>query len=141
MFLDQALAVSTNQAVTVSAASSGVIDLGSARDIGLGTELDFVVEVPLTAFTAAGAATLEIQVQVATDAVFTAPVIVSRTPAIPVASLVVGFQKFIKVPIDTNLEFVRLFYVVATGPMTAGALSSQIVLGEQKSPIYPAVQP
>lgn len=141
MFIDQSLALSTAQAVTVTAPSTNSFDLGSARDIGLGTELDFIVEVPSVAFTAGGAATLQIQVQVATDVAFTVPVIVSTTEAIPKASLVVGFQRFIKVPIGTNLRFVRLNYIVATGPMTAGTLSAQVILGEQLSPIYAAVQP
>ncbi|GKW21878.1 hypothetical protein PEC302107_36070 [Pectobacterium araliae] len=70
MILDKLLMFSEAQAVTVSAASSDVIDLGpidgTRRDIGVGTPLEFFVNVN-TAATAADAATVNIQLQTSAD--------------------------------------------------------------------------
>lgn len=66
MITDKLLMFSEAQAVTASAASTDVIDLGpidgTRRDIGVGEPLEFWATVNTTA-TAAGAATLNVQLQ------------------------------------------------------------------------------
>lgn len=70
MILDKLLMFSEKQAVTASAASTDVIDLGpidgTRRDIGVGYPLEFLATVDTTA-TAAGAATLNVQLQTSPD--------------------------------------------------------------------------
>ena len=70
MILDKLLMFSEAQAVTASAASTDVIDLapidGTRRDIGVGEPLEFWANVNTTA-TAAGAATVNVQLQTSPD--------------------------------------------------------------------------
>lgn len=70
MILDKLLMFSEAQAVTASAASTDVIDLGpidgTRRDIGVGYPLEFWANVNTTA-TAGGAATLNVQLQTSPD--------------------------------------------------------------------------
>lgn len=138
MILDKGNLVSSAQAVTSSAGSTDVIDLSQARAIGDGEELEFFVNVD-TAATAAGAATVTFQVQTDDNSAFSSPTTVIQTDAIPKATLVAGHQ--IKIPLPdgaTPERYLRLYYSVATGPLTAGAFTAGLVLDVQNSRAYPA---
>jgi hypothetical protein len=166
MFLDQALKLSDAQAITVTAASTSLYDVTGAGagnvpnmifgttglagvDIGLGDSAArptayFTVG---TTFTAAGAATLQIQLQAAVDNGAGSPgayVTISETSAIAVALLVAGANLQMPIPpltIGQDLpRFYRFNYVVATGPMTAGTLTGAILLNAptQTNVQYPA---
>lgn len=138
MILDKGNLVSSAQAVTASAGSTDVIDLSQARAIGDGEELEFFVNVD-TAATAAGAATVTFQVQTDDNSAFSSPTTVIQTDAIPKATLVAGYQ--IKVPLPdgaTPERYLRLYYSVATGPLTAGAFTAGLVLDAQNSRAYPS---
>ena len=65
MILDKLLMFSEAQAVTATAALTGPID-GTRRDIGVGYPLEFWALVNTTA-TAAGAATVNVQLQTSPD--------------------------------------------------------------------------
>jgi hypothetical protein len=141
MYQDANLQVSAAQAITATAASTNVIDLGAAvRDIGKGVSVMFDMRVG-TAFTAAGAATLTVQIQVADDAGFTINVqTLSQTDAIPKASLPAG--QMIRMSVDqaepyVGRRFMRLNYVVATGPMTAGTITAALVKDTQDPQVSP----
>ena len=166
MFLDQALKLSDAQAVTVTAASTNLYDITGAgagnvpnmvfgttglagADMGLGDSAMrptcyFTVG---TAFTAAGAATLQIQIQAAVDNGAGSPgayTTIAETAALAVASLVAGANLQIPLPPVTIGEalprFYRFNYVVATGPMLTGALTGAILLNAptQTNTQYPA---
>lgn len=145
-----------NTAVTVSAPSTNVLDgegtgvpaSPQGRDLGPGRKLTARIAIQQT-FTAAGAATLTVQLQAAPD-VAGAPgtwAILSQSDAIPKAALVAG--AFIELPLGPqppqaeNLppeesgppRFYRLNYVVATGPFTAGQLQSFLTDGDTDNPI------
>lgn len=138
MILDKGNLVSSAQAVTSSAGSTDVIDLSQARAIGDGEELEFFVNVD-TAATAAGAATVTFQVQTDDNSAFSSPTTVIQTDAIPKATLVAGYQ--IKIPLPdgaTPERYLRLYYSVATGPLTAGAFTAGLVLDVQNSRAYPS---
>ena len=134
MITDQFLKVSAAQAVTASAVSTDKVDLLVARDIGEGEDLymNFSVD---TSFTAAGAATLEMQVVVADDAALTTNVtVIGSTGAIPKASLVAGANFAARINPQIASLGRRYFganYVVSTGPMTAGAVTANVVHGIQ----------
>lgn len=134
MFIDKALQVSNEQAVTASAASTDVIDFGQANpNIGMDDRSKMVITVDESA-TASGAATVTFSVQDSADNSSFADVAV--TAAIGKATLAAGHQ--IVVPMPTKLRrYCRVYYTVATGPLTAGKFSAQVVTGIQQNVAYP----
>lgn len=134
MYIDKALQVSNEQAVTASAASTDVIDFGQANpNVGMDGTSKMVVTVDEAA-TASGAATVAISVQDSADNSTFADVAV--TVPIPKGTLVAGYQHVI--PMPTKLRrYCRVYYTVATGPLTAGKFSAQIVEGIQQNVAYP----
>ena len=147
-----------NTAITASAASTNIFDAhitgglpGSpaGRDLGPGKVLIARVVVQQT-FTAAGAATLQVQLQAAPDSSGSPGtyVTLSQTDTIGKAALVAGAVISLPVPqappqFDTTPPFAkplprfyRLNYVVATGPMTAGQVQSFLTDQEYDLNIY-----
>lgn len=129
MITDKLLRVSEDQAVTASAVSTDTIDLSQARDIGEGKDLYMHFDVTEAA-TAAGSATVTFQVIGSTAAALSSPVVLGSTGAIAIADLTLG--KRIAVRINPNiaslgLRYMGANYVVATGPLTAGKFTADIV--------------
>lgn len=132
--MDKFLLFSSAQAVTVTAASTNVVDAGVANRSAGAAEAMFIQLTVGTAFTAAGAATLTVALQDSADDSSFADVQVSA--AIPVASLVAGYRLNIPIP-PVLRRYTRLNYTVATGPMTAGALTAGITKGFEMNRAYP----
>ena len=167
MILDALTQLSSGQAVTVTAPSTGVYDtagvgVGNAvnmifgvqntvfgEDIGTGGANaegpQLAVQVG-TAFTAGGSATLQVQFQGAIDNGSNQPgtwQTLEQTDAIAVALLTPG--RFLmrnsvpeRYPGQGFPRFYRYNYVVATGPMTAGTLNANIITGIDSLPEYPS---
>ena len=84
--------------------------------------------------TASGSATVTFSLQDSADnSTFSD---VSVTAAIAKASLVAGAQFIIPMP-TKHRRYVRAYYTVATGPLTAGKFSAQVVAGIQQSVAMP----
>ncbi|EBX4751202.1 Bbp16 family capsid cement protein [Salmonella enterica] len=139
MILDKLLMFSEKQAITASAASTDVIDLGpidgTRRDIGVGYPLKFLAIVDTTA-TADGAATLNVQLQTSPDnSTWTT---IYDSGALALAALTAGKRLFsAKVPAGVQ-RYLRVNYTVGTGPLRAGAFTSGINLDvDNNSPYYP----
>lgn len=134
MFIDKALQVSNEQAVTVSAASTDSIDFGQANpNVGLDDRSNMVITVDESA-AAAGAATVTFSVQDSADNATFADVAV--TAAIGKASLAAGQQ--VVIPMPTKLRrYCRVYYTIGNGPLTAGKFSAQIVTGIQQNIAQP----
>ncbi|HCM3756387.1 TPA: hypothetical protein N3H26_002953 [Salmonella enterica subsp. enterica serovar London] len=139
MILDKLLMFSEKQAITASAASTDVIDLGpidgTRRDIGVGYPLEFLAIVDTTA-TADGAATLNVQLQTSPDnSTWTT---IYDSGALALAALTAGKRLFsAKVPAGVQ-RYLRVNYTVGTGPLSAGAFTSGINLDvDNNSPYYP----
>jgi hypothetical protein len=130
----------TGQAVTATANSTNVVDLSLARDVGEGEDLYVSFSVG-TAFTAAGSATLTPTVVVSAADSLTTPTTLGTGGTIAVASLVAGYTFVIRVnpqlfySSTTNsslgLRYLGVIYTVATGPMTAGTITADVVLDIQ----------
>ena len=120
MIIDKALQLSDSQAITASAASTKVIDLGAAGDAY--NEL-WVVGTVTTSF--AGSGTLTVSIQTATDSAFTTPITLGTAPALSAASLVAGTEpvKF-RLP-QGKKRYIRAYYT-ASAAFTAGAMSLNI---------------
>ena len=134
MYIDKALQVSNEQAVTVSAASTDSIDFGQPNpNVGLDDRSNMVITVDESA-AAAGAATVTFSVQDSADNATFADVAV--TAAIGKASLAAGQQ--VAIPMPTKLRrYCRVYYTIGTGPLTAGKFSAQIVTGIQQNIAQP----
>jgi len=127
---------STGAAITTTRVSTNIIDLLSARDVGAGDPLGIHVQV-ITAFTAGGAATLRVALEVGATAGGTFYSII-ETPLIPVAQLIAGEQimRYALPPnevlnattgvLNTPGRYLRLNYTVATGPMLTGTIFAYI---------------
>ena len=134
MIIDKLLQVSNEQAVTTSAASTDVIDFGQANpNSGLNDNVTMAITTDEAA-TASGAATVTFSVQDSADNSTFADV--AATAAIGKATLVAGYQTLIKLPTKLR-RYVRVYYTVATGPLTAGKFSAQVVTGVQQNIAQP----
>lgn len=135
--IDKLNLFSDEQAITVTAPSTDVIDLGVDRDIGSGEAIELVIKVN-DLFTAAGAATLTIDVQTDNDSAFGSANIIASSGAIGKAALTAGSEHLkIRVPMTTE-RYLRLNYTVGTGPMTAGTLTAGLQLSRQDNRAYPS---
>lgn len=134
MIIDRQLQVSNEQAVTASAASTDVIDYGQANpNSGMGENLSMAITVDEAA-AAAGAATVTFSIQDSADNATFADVV--ATAAIGKAALTAGKQVLIPMP-PVHRRYLRLYYTVGTGPLTAGRFSAQVVTGVQLNIAYP----
>lgn len=137
MILDKLLMLSESQAITATAVSTDTIDLapikGNRRDIGVGYPLEFWALVKTTA-TAAGAATLNIQLQTSADN--SAWDTIYDSGAIALANLAAGNRiASVKVPAGVK-RYLRVNYSVGTGPLTAGAFTAGINLDVDNNEPY-----
>ena len=119
----------TGQAVTATANSTNVVDLSLARDVGEGEDL-YVQFTVGTAFTAGGSATLTPTIVVSAADSLTTPTTIATAGTIAVATLVAGYS--FAVPLNPQiaslgLRYLGAIYTVATGPMTAGTITADIV--------------
>lgn len=125
MYLDKELIFSNAQAVTAAAASTDLIDQGSAANM-VGKELYLVIKTDVAA-TAAGAATVNFQLQCDDNSSFSSPKILMETGDIGKASLVAGYVAFKgKLPVGAE-RYLRVYYSVGTGPLTAGSFTAFLV--------------
>lgn len=140
MIFDQTLIFSDGQAITGTAASTNVIDLGATgtpfghtnpltRDIGIGTK------VPLYIYTTATFNTLtslKVTLEVSADEAFTTPKeVASKTYAL--AELGAGeklaFPDY--VPEGADMRYMRLNYTVGGVNPTTGAITAGVVAARQ----------
>lgn len=138
MIFDKTTLLSDAQAITATAPSTNVINLGPVatglvRDIGKGKQIPLLIQV-LEQFAAAGAGTLTITLEVDNDEAFGSPKVVWTSPAIGKATLKPGYQIIPEyIPRGTDELFMRLNYTVATGPMTAGKITAGVTMGNQSN--------
>lgn len=127
------------QVVTATAASTDVLDLGplthgnTRRDIGAGEPLYLVIAV-LASATAAGAATVNFQLQTSDDnsAWFT----LYDSGATALADMAAG-KRPVAVALPRGVRrYLRVNYSVGTGPLTAGTFWAGLVKDIQDNATY-----
>lgn len=141
MIFDKQSLLSDAQAVTVTDVSH-VLDLGAAgtppggaaplsRDLGH-SRVPLAVQV-VESF--AGLTSLAVALQAADEPGFAAPVTVLQSAAVPVAELAAGYLFTLDwLPRGSDRRYLRLRYLVAGGPATAGRLTAGVVAGLQANP-------
>jgi hypothetical protein len=128
MIIDKALQMSNEQAVTTTAASTDVIDFGQTNpNVGKDDISKLVLNVSETV-TADGAATVTFAIQDSADNSTFASVV--TTAAYGKAALAAGTQIVIPMPHKLR-RYCRVYYTVATGPLTAGKFTASITTGVQ----------
>ena len=135
MIVDKSLELSSEQAVTASAASTNYVDLGVASRPGVAQK--YIAITVKEAAAAAGAATVTFKLQSDSDSAFGSAVDESTTAAIGKADLVLGKQIFIPLPVEMEARYFRMYYTVASGPLTAGKFDAHVVEGIQMNQAYP----
>jgi hypothetical protein len=118
MILDNLLKFSDAQALTTTAVSTNVIDLGLDRDIGIGEPMALVVTVGVAADFTTGDETYQVTLQTATDAAFTSPITVIASAAINGDELAAGTSVVLPMGF-TNLQYLRVNYTLAGTTPTA----------------------
>lgn len=140
MIIDNLLLFSSAQAITATAASTNVLDMLNARDMGAADPDIQVAIYVITAFATTNAGTLTIQVQGSTDNVTFTTYAESR--AYTSGDMAAGNKLLpIELPARSSADalprYYRLNYVVANA-FTGGAVSAMLVLDRQGDYAYPA---
>jgi hypothetical protein len=133
--LDRFTEFANAQAVTATAPSTDTID-SSVADRAAGHDTDLQLQVTVnTTFASAGATTLQPVLQDSADNASFADVL--SGPVIPKAALTQGAQVWLT-QLPANLRrYLRVNWVVGTGPFTAGNVSAHIRLGSSRQVAYP----
>ena len=143
MIVDNTLVFSDSQAITATARSTNIVDIGAAgtpvgatnpvrRDIGIGGEIPIAVTVTET-FN--NLTSLTLQLEVDDDPAFGSPTVVAVGPAVTLASgnLAAG-KKFTwpaELPEGISERFIGVRYTVAGAAPTTGKIFAAIVAGGQ----------
>jgi len=141
MIFDSTNLFSDDQAITASAASTNIIDLGATntpkhavkaitRDIGKGKPIDMLIQVTADFATLTS---LTVAVQTDDNEAFASPTTVISSGAVAVADLVAGYVfPIVFVPRGTLERYVRLYYTVAGTNATAGTIMAGFVFGNEE---------
>ena len=126
MFIDAQNLFSDSQALTATAASTNLIDLGVDRDIGVGEPLAVVLTVEVAADATTGNETYQVDVETDDNSSFSsASVIARRIPT--AAELALGTVMTIPLP-NTNERYIRLNY-------TLGGTTPTLTLSAHLAPL------
>lgn len=126
MFIDAQNLFSDSQALTATAASTNLIDLGVDRDIGVGEPLAVVLTVEVAADATTGNETYQVDVETDDNSSFSsASVIARRIPT--AAELALGTVMVIPLP-NTNERYLRLNY-------TLGGTTPSVTLTAHLAPL------
>ncbi len=129
MIMDKENLFSEDQAVTATAVSTNVIDLGVNRDIGKGTPVPIIIQVTEDF---AGLTSLTASIETDDNESFSSATVLATSGAVPVASLEAGYQLAMQyMPLGTQ-RYLRINYTVA-GTGTAGTVTAGVVAGHQHS--------
>jgi hypothetical protein len=144
MIMDGTLLFSTAQAITATAASTNIIDLTNARDLGIGNDYPTVkVEMQIgTALTTTNSGTLTVQFQGSTDA--SSWTTYAESQAYAAAALTANTNHGFPISLPARSlgaslpQYYRLNYVVGTGVFSTGTVTAFLVLDRQWNHSYPA---
>lgn len=132
---------SDRQAITATAVSTNVVDLGAAgtpygstspivRDVGKGTKVPLHVSVTET-FN--NLTSLTISIETDDNAAFSSATTVWTSPAYTLAQVAVGAKYLLPdvLPVGTNERYVRLRYTVAGTAPSTGRVTAGVVFDRQ----------
>lgn len=135
--IDYETRLSNNQALTATAISTNVYDLGeNLGNLGAGEPVDFLVGVPV-GFT--GGTSVQATIVVADDAALTTnPIVIFSGPVVAIGDATAGTRLAAgKVPLHEKKRYIGFNYVVVGTP-TAGAVDAWMGLDIPEFDLYPA---
>ena len=124
------------QAVTSNAASTNLIDLGSARDIGVGENLYVVVTVDTTLADTGSNSTVTVDVQSDDNSSFSSNTTAQTCFIIPAVTVAGSVFVAKLAPFTTAERYIRLFYTMTNGDLSAGAFTAFLTHDVQKYTSY-----
>lgn len=143
MIMDRTLLFSDEQAITATAASTNLVDLGATgtvygasapivRDIGYGNDVDLVVTVTQS-FN--NLTSLTISIETDDNASFSSATTVFTSPAYTLAQVAAGAKYLLPdvLPGGVNERYVRLKYTVAGTAPTLGKITAGVVASRQSA--------
>lgn len=135
MILDKELMFSEAQAITTTAASTNVIDLGADHNLG-GKVIELFVTTD-AAFQSTTTSTLTVALQTDSTSAFSSATALFTSAAINKSALTSNtMQVRVAVP-HTTERYLRLNYTVGGADFTAGAVTAGLVLDVENRRDYP----
>lgn len=117
------------QAITAAAASTNYIDLGAARDIGVGQELYIVAQVDVAFTDGSSDSTLTVTIESDDNSSFSSATVVQTVGTFAALSaagarLVARVQSF-----TTPERYIRVYYTPNNGNLTTGSVTAFLANG------------
>lgn len=141
MIMDATTLFSNAQAITATAVSTNIVDLGAAgtvygaaaaitRDIGKGADIPLKVTV-VESFNTLTSLTISIETD--DNSGFASAKTVWTSPAYLLVDLATGARLLLpdSIPLGTDERYVRLRYTVAGTPPTLGKITAGVTMGNQ----------
>lgn len=137
-FIDSQLEFDVKAEHLTTGASTNVIDLGAARDLGVGEPIMLVVDVTTAMTDSGNDSTMTVTVETDSVEAFSSPT-TTQTVGTFAASSAAGKSLKIKLsPGTINEQYARIKYTVANGNLTTGSFSAYLVLDQYSGPGYQA---
>lgn len=137
MIFDAQNLFSDAQAITAAAASTNIIDLGSARNIGVGENLYVGVTIDTTFADTGSNSTLTVALEGDSTTSFTPDG--TQTLFTIHALAAAGSKYFARINPDfaSNYRYIRLYYTPNNGDLSAGAVTAFLTHGIDAQTNYP----
>jgi hypothetical protein len=124
------------QALTAAAASTNLIDLGAVRDLGNGENLYIVLSVDVALADTGSNSTVTVDLQTDDNASFSSNA-TGQTLFTIAAVAAAGTVYIARIqPGGANERYIRLFYTMNNGDLSAGSVTAEIVHDVQKYVSY-----
>jgi hypothetical protein len=126
MIVDKNTRFSNSQAVTATAVSENVLDLGAIRNMGTGARpLYLVVQVTVAMTDAASDSTITVTIETDTLAAFGSATVSQTVSPVFAALSAIGERRVVQVaPEAMNEAFARLRYTTTNGDLTTGSFTA-----------------
>ena len=137
MIIDAQLLFSDEQAITATAASTNIIDLGEERRIGTGEPLYLVASLDEAMADAGSDSTITVTLESDSTSAFSSPATVMTLGTFAATSAAGTALKGVLPPDVPTERFIRLNYTVANGNLSAGKVTAEIVKSVDAWRAYP----